>query len=222
MKYPDDPVKSLENILNCKDPVRIDLGCVEYNNKPSVLSRDHKSASNVETKRYFDVSMGMGYDAAVCEEALTSPMKKAINKVGLGKLVYLFTALKQLIKTKTVDAEIILDDTTVIKRSKFIFATCMIHQYEGGGFKFCPGADYTDGILDICLAADISKPRILMGLPKALKGNHFKIKGIDRYSAQKVTIKTSSPCWVHTDGEVKMKNDNVTVTCKKQSIQLLK
>ena len=117
---------------------------------------------------------------------------------------------------------ITLDDDKKLKLKGFIFATCMIHQYEGGGFKFCPDADYTDGILDICVASGVSKLKVLFGLPKALKGKHFSIKGIDRYSASKVKIETSIPCWVHTDGEVKMKNDSVTVTCMKQAFKLLK
>ena len=222
LKLPADQITCLNNILACKEPTLMDIGCVEYNNAPAELSRDHKKAENIETKRFFDVSMGIGYDAAVCEEALTSKAKKVLNRFGLGKLIYLLIALKQLIKTKTADVVMTLDDDKKIKLKGFLFATCMIHQYEGGGFKFCPDADYTDGILDICVAAGVSKLKVLFGLPKALKGKHFGIKGIDRYSASKVNIETSIPCWVHTDGEVKMKNDSVTITCMKQAFRLLK
>ncbi|MCR4787356.1 MAG: diacylglycerol kinase family lipid kinase [Lachnospiraceae bacterium] len=222
LKLSADPIKCLNNILSCKEPSKMDIGCIEYINAPGELSRDHKKAENIETKRFFDVSMGIGYDAAVCEEALTSSMKKALNRIGLGKLIYLCIALKQLIKTKTVDVTMVLDDDKKIELKGFLFATCMIHQYEGGGFMFCPGADYTDGVLDICAASGVSKLRVLFGLPKALKGKHFGIKGIERYSASKVSIVSSSPCWIHTDGEVKMKNDSIVITCKKQALQLLK
>ncbi|MCR4990832.1 MAG: diacylglycerol kinase family lipid kinase [Lachnospiraceae bacterium] len=222
LKLPADQITCLNNILSCKEPALMDIGCVEYNSAPAELSRDHKKAENIETKRFFDVSMGIGYDAAVCEEALTSKAKKVLNRFGLGKLIYLMIALKQLISSKTADVVITLDDDKKLKLKGFIFLTCMIHQYEGGGFKFCPDADYTDGILDICVASGVSKLKVLFGLPKALKGKHFSIKGIDRYSASKVKIEASIPCWVHTDGEVKMKNDSVTVTCMKQAFKLLK
>ena len=222
LKLPVDPAECLKNILNCKIPVKMDLGYLEYEGDPVDFVKKGSSSAIPERKRYFDVSMGIGYDAAVCIEAMSSPIKKALNRIGIGKLAYLFIALKQLIKTETVDAELILDDKEPIKLDRFLLAACMIHKYEGGGFKFCPGADYQDGIIDICTAYGISKLTILRGLPLALKGKHFSIKGIEKYSAQKIHIKVSKPCWVHTDGEVSMKNDSVTIQCLKQKINLLK
>lgn len=48
-------------------------------------------------KRKFAVSSGIGYDASICEEALRSPAKKVLNRLGLGKLTYVSIALKQLL-----------------------------------------------------------------------------------------------------------------------------
>ena len=48
-------------------------------------------------KSHFAISCGIGFDAAVCHEVGVTPMKKVLNRVGLGKLVYLFVALKQLL-----------------------------------------------------------------------------------------------------------------------------
>ena len=104
---------------------------------------------------------------------------------------------------------------------KFLFVASMIHQYEGGGFKFCPGASSQDGILDICSAGNISKGKILIALPSAFKGNHFRYKGIEHYTASKIHLETSAPLWVHTDGEVMMQSNSITVYCEKQKLQLL-
>lgn len=220
LKLPLDPVIALENILNCKEPYLMDIGLLTYNELSGELSRQH--SESVEEKRFFGVSAGLGYDAAVCEEALASPMKNVLNKLGLGKLIYLFVALKQLIKTKNTDAVMTLDDETTIKLPGYLFSAAMIHQYEGGGFKFCPDADHTDGIFDIITAANISKLRVLTALPQAMKGNHFKYDGIERHSARKVHIETTAPCWVHTDGEVTMKSSSVTLECLRQKIRLLR
>lgn len=43
----------------------------------------------------------------------------------------------------------------------------MIHRFEGGGFKFCPTADCTDGRFELCVAGDVPKPVILLALPTA-------------------------------------------------------
>lgn len=220
LKLPNDPVACLNNILNCTSPLKMDLGCLQYDATSTELSQLHDS--NISGKRYFDVSAGVGYDASICEEALVSPIKKALNKFGLGKLVYLFIALKQLFTTKGYTCHITLDDDIRMEIPEFMFVACMIHQYEGGGFKFAPDADYTDGIIDLCVVGNIGKFTILKALPKALKGTHFKYRGVDRHSAKKIHIETSLPCWVHTDGEVTMKSSSVTITCQKEAIMFLK
>ena len=220
MGLPKSPVECLKNILDCKAPILMDLGMIKYNATSDTLSRQH--ADEIITERYFDVSTGIGYDASVCEEALKSTTKKVLNKIGLGKLVYLVIALKQLFSTKNQHCTMVLDDTTTIELNDFMFVACMIHQYEGGGFKFCPNADYQDGMLDICAVAGVPRLKVLCALPTAMKGNHYKFKGIEKYTAKKVDIKTNVPVWVHTDGEVSMKSDSVTITCHKEMIQLLK
>lgn len=217
---PKNPAECLKNIINCKSPYYMDLGILTYDNTSGELSRQHEAS--IMSKRFFDVSSGIGFDAAVCEEVLTAPMKSVLNKIGLGKLVYLTVAVKQIFSTKNISAKMILDDDKTISMKDFLFASFMIHRYEGGGFKFCPDADCTDGILDICSVSGLSPWAVIRALPKGMKGTHTKIKGIGIYKAKKIHIETSVPCWVHTDGEVTMKSDSITITCQKEMIQLLK
>ncbi len=220
LKLPLDPTEALENILSCEEPLLMDLGVLKYEHRSDELSRQHND--DISDIRYFGVSAGIGYDAAVCEEALASPMKNLLNKLRLGKLTYLSVALKQLIRLKTVDTVMTLDDKEKIELPGFYFAAAMIHQYEGGGFKFCPDADYTDGVFDIVTAAGVSKGKVLLALPFALKGKHFRFRGVDRYSAKKIMIETKTPQWVHTDGEVSMKSDCITLTSERQKIRILR
>ncbi|MDE5907779.1 MAG: YegS/Rv2252/BmrU family lipid kinase [Lachnospiraceae bacterium] len=216
---PKAPGKVLKNILCCKEPVLMDLGRLTYEQPPEQLSRS--CVSDPITTRFFSVSSGIGFDAAVCEEALASKFKNVLNKIGLGKLTYLGIALKQLIKAKKVTCTITLDDDKQIHLPKFLFVACMIHQYEGGGFKFCPGADSCDGLIDICAVGNIPKWLILLALPTAFAGKHYRFNGIDHYTARKVAVETSMPLWVHTDGEVTMKCCSVTLSCEQQKIQFL-
>ena len=167
------------------------------------------------------MSSGIGFDAAVCEEALASKFKNTLNKIGLGKLTYLSIALKQLIKARKVTCSITLADGKMIRLPKFLFVAGMVHQYEGGGFKFCPGADYQDGLLDVCVVGNIPKWLILFALPTAFSGQHYRFCGIDRYSASCIHLETSIPLWVHTDGEVTAKSDYITMTCEKNKLQIL-
>lgn len=219
LRIPFEPEAALERILSCREPVPMDIGYLVYH--PAGRQNLTLSARKNFDRRYFIVSSGIGFDAAVCEEALTSKFKRVLNKIGLGKLTYLIIALKQLIKARKVTCDLTLDDERTIHMSKFLFVACMNHQYEGGGFKFCPDADYRDGLLDICAVGNIPKWLVLLALPTAFKGNHFHFRGIDRYAASKVHLETSSPLWVHTDGEVSQKSSSITLTCEKEKLKFL-
>lgn len=172
--------------------------------------------------RYFAVSSGIGFDAAVCREALTSRFKHTLNKIGLGKLTYLSIALKQLIAARSVSCDIRMDNTEgSIHLDRFLFAAFMLHKYEGGGFQFCPMADAADGKLDLCVVGKIPKPVILFALPTAFYGKHYIFPAIRHYAASEITLRASAPLWVHTDGEVDRMSDCITVRCVKQQLRLM-
>lgn len=210
LKMGSDPGAVLDRILSCREPFLMDVGCLTY-----------KDPEGKDQIRYYAGSCGIGYDAAVCEESLTSKFKIIFNKIGLGKLTYLAIALKQLLTTKKVSCTFTLDNNEVITLPKFFFVAFMQHQYEGGGFMFCPGADYQDGILDICAVGNVPKWKVLIALPTAFKGKHYFFKGVDSYHSSSIHLEASAPLWVHTDGEVVTKTEALTATCLKQKLQLL-
>lgn len=206
LRLPKDPSAALELIL--QDSARpMDLGTVVY--------------PDGEARR-FCVSCGIGFDAAVCQEALHSKLKKAMNKVGLGKLTYLGIALKQLFAARAVSGKLTLSDGAETDIGNMLFTACMLHRFEGGGFMFAPDANAEDGILNICAVGDLPKLLILLALPTAFKGNHYKFKGITAYETDRLVIEASSPLWVQTDGEVTRKSGKITVTCEKNSILFIR
>lgn len=207
VKIPSSPAEALDIILRTGKPQLMDIGVVTY---PDGF------------ERRFAVSCGIGYDAAVCEQALHSNTKGLLNKLGLGKLTYLSIALQQLIHATPADAEIYLDDQPVITVKNLLFTTAMNHRYEGGGFMFCPDALDNDNQMDMCCVNNVSTGLVLRALPAAFKGNHLKFEGITPYRAHKIRIKTVSPLWVHTDGEVLPKSDEITISVLHNAIYMIK
>ena len=108
----------------------LDIGCLVYEKASQQLSRQH--GSEVSLKRYFAVSSGIGFDAAVCEEALASKFKNILNKIGLGKLTYLSIALKQLIMARKITCAITMDGKAPVSIPKFLFVAGMLLQMEEG------------------------------------------------------------------------------------------
>ncbi|MCM1217743.1 MAG: diacylglycerol kinase family lipid kinase [Lachnospiraceae bacterium] len=206
LNIPKDPLEALNLILHEGSTHTMDLGAVTY--------------ADGET-RPFIVSCGIGFDAAVCEEALHSKMKNVFNRLGLGKLTYLGIALKQLFGAKAISGRLTLDGQAPVNMNTLLFVACMLHRFEGGGFMFCPNADASDGILDLCAVGDLPKLLILFALPTAFKGKHYRFNGITAYQAKTLTIETSAPLWVHTDGEVARKSDRITVTCAQGAVRMI-
>lgn len=219
LKLSHSPEELLLQILDGTHAHMVDLGILTYESNSEITSRLH--SRSVHKSRYFVVSSGIGFDAAVCEEALSSPIKDTLNKLRLGKLTYLCIALKQLFAAKAISCEITLDGKKNIFVPKLLFTAFMIHPYEGGGFCFCPQADDSDGLLDLCVVGDLPKLLILMALPTAFFGKHYLFPKINHYTASSVQLKTSSPLWVHTDGEVYLKSDWISVSCLGQRIRFL-
>lgn len=214
-----NPEELLLQILDGTHAHMVDLGILTYESSSEVTSRLHKRPQH--KSRYFVVSSGIGFDAAVCEEALSSPIKNTLNRLKLGKLTYLCIALKQLFAAKAISCEMILDDKKTLYVPKLLFTAFMIHPYEGGGFCFCPQALDSDGLLDLCVVGDLPKLLILFALPTAFFGRHYMFPKIEHYTASAVQLKTSAPLWVHTDGEVYLKSDLISVSCLKQRIRFL-
>lgn len=208
-----DPVAALEKILAAKEPLLMDVGLLHYNSAFLPEGSSYKTISIPD--RRFMVSCGIGFDAGVCEEILRSPMKKILNKIGLGKLIYVGVALKQLFAAGNAQAWIQIGDHTApaVSLNKLLFAACMNHRYEGGGFKFCPHADAADGILDLCSASNIPKWKLLRILPTAYQGKHFRFDGVDKFSGSSMHIRTSAPLWIHTDGEIAAMSDDISLSC---------
>lgn len=151
MGLPTDTEAAVQNILHPTRFDKLDLGLME-------LGRQ---------KRYFAVSCGCGFDAAVCHEALNSRMKNFLNHLHLGKLTYAGIALKQLILCKPVPVTITLSNGKSRTFSKAYFVSGMNCDCEGGGLKLAPHADIHDGVLDIFVVNRLGKLLIALMLPTA-------------------------------------------------------
>lgn len=199
----NDPIENLERILKSPQERLMDIGKATYD-----------IGNQKMESRYFAVSCGFGFDAAVCEAVLHSPAKKILNKIGLGKLIYLIQALKLLIHIEPIKATLTFEDSfKSLHFKKILFAAAMNHRYEGGGFMFAPAADDRDGYLDLCLVDSVPLFRILRVLPTAFKGNHIYHKGVYSYRTKSYSIQTNTPMWLQTDGEILALTKNVTISC---------
>ena len=78
MQLPGSPLKACQLLLGSAREISMDIG----------------SVTTQGTGHRFGVSTGIGFDAAICHEALKSPLKTFLNHLHLGKLTYVVLAVK--------------------------------------------------------------------------------------------------------------------------------
>ena len=142
---------------------------------------------------------------------INSHLKELLNRFHGGKLVYTLIAVRNLVSMKRQPLRVIVDGHRLISCGRAYFAAAMNLRYEGGGFMFCPAARPGDDILDLCIADDIPRWKVLLILPLAYFGKHVGRKGVHVLQCRKVTFQNREPLCVHTDGEIFGFYDRLTI-----------
>ncbi len=204
MRWSRDFKERLQRLLEASDFCQIDYGCLESENE----------------KEKFIVSAGVGFDAAVCEMANHSKIKKLLNRFKLGKLTYLQIGLSALWKTPLFEAELILDYKKY-SYDEVLFISVHNLPYEGGGLPFCPDADPQDGFLDVCVVAGLSKKRMPGVLMKVPSGKHINCENVYIHRCKTITVQLQQPQYIHMDGEVPGKRSKIIISVTDNQIKMI-
>lgn len=208
LKLPRNPKKCLKKILYPKYHKLVDYGVVSY-------------GDDIINYRRFAVSAGVGLDAAVCHNLLHSKLKVALNKFHLGGLVYLLIGCKQLMHAKPVKGYLVIDGIKKVEFNHIYFISAHIHPFEGGGFKFAPGADCTDGKLSVCVVSIQAKYKLIPVLLSAYGGRHSRYKGVRTYEGKEIMIHTECPMPVHVDGESCFCQKDLEIRCIERALRII-
>lgn len=145
--------------------------------------------------RYFGNCVGIGFDAAggVLAEKITWPT---------GLLAYLIAALQNIfLYYKAPTLKIQLDTETIEMPS--LLVSVMNGNRIGGGFWTAPDASPDDGLFDLCIAEEVSRPRMLTLLPHFLKGTQSTQPEIRMKQARRVKITATKGLMpIQADGEI--------------------
>ncbi len=172
-------------------------------------------------RRLFGISAGIGLDAIVCKKALTSPVKKVLNRIHLGKLTYILLTVASLFSMETTGASLVFSDGSRLSVRKMIFAAGMNLFAEGGGVPMAPNADPADGRLALTVAHGIPKAVTFLKLPFLIAAKQEKVKGFSIYEDREFTVCTDRAFTLHTDGEYCGEVRKVTFRCLESRLQLL-
>ncbi|MEE3420612.1 MAG: diacylglycerol kinase family protein [Lachnospiraceae bacterium] len=206
LHIPTDPEFALNAILSPRKMKRIDLGCLEADGKKSL----------------FGVSCGIGMDASICEEALSSPIKDTLNEVHLGQMTYGTIGARQVVTYEPGPMKVRLDGERIFTYKDMFFLTVMNLKYEGGGLELVPWARPDDGILDIFVCGDgLTRAELVSAIPLARKGLHVRYPHIHFVKCKTVEVIADKKRPVHLDGESFGLHSKIRVTLLPRALNVI-
>lgn len=181
------PLVALEQVLAAEKPLRLDVGTF--------------TDSQSNRRGVFVNNFGIGFDAAIVHAANAAASKKWLNNVKLGAGAYIAQIVRILVKRRAFPITVTADGETVTIPDAYLCTTTN-HPYFGGGVRILPGANPTDGMLDLIV---VDRPNLLafvsqavasiMGRPvaKTAARHHFR--------AAHIEVRTDSHQYAQIDGE---------------------
>ncbi|MCR2821802.1 diacylglycerol/lipid kinase family protein [Lederbergia panacisoli] len=186
-RLPTDPLKSIDFI-------------VKHMHSPSTLFDAGMYKTNLDESGFFVNSVGAGFDALLSMKANRSKVKRWLNYISLGKLVYVYLIITELFRYRPNTLTLVVDGETKIYEKTW-FTTVSNQQYFGGGMKIAPSADPRDGEFNITVVHNLSKVKLLFIFITVFWGGHLKYKEVDSFTGQDIAIRFEQPVRVHADGE---------------------
>jgi len=174
-------VEACQRLLNPQKRV-VDLGEVEY------------ASSGRAVKRLFVNFAGLGFDAEVVKA--TTQKFKVLGAVPS----YLMGLLTTFLCYRNREVTVRLDGRTDDRK---VCAVVMSNgKYGGGSMYVAPDADLSDGLLDIMIIDNISKPDLLWSLPRIYRGTHLTHPKVTAERAREIEIIPIQPMSIQADGEL--------------------
>lgn len=159
--------------------------------------------------RYFGNGVGIGFDAVVGFEAM-----KLTHLHGF--MNYVVAALRTIFLFFNAPLVRIEHDNQVITQPS-LMVSIMNGRRMGGGFMMAPEARTDDGMLDLCIAGQLSRIGILAMIPRFMKGTQASQPQFKTARASKVSVTAldgSLPA--HADGET------ICVAGKELQVEMIK
>jgi len=160
----------------------VDLGMVEFteNGQPA--------------KRIFANFAGLGFDAEVVKATT-----KKFKNFG-GKPAYLMGLLSTFTTYQNRQIQITINGQT--ETHKVCTIVMSNGKYGGGSMLLAPNADPCDGLFDVIIIGDVTKPDLLRSLPRIYKGTHLTHPKVTVKRTNMITISSDDPMAIQADGDL--------------------
>ncbi len=129
------------------------------------------------TRRWFGTVMAAGFDSLVTDR--TNRMRWPH-----GRMRYNLAMVAEISKLRLLPFRLVFDGDEVV--TDLTLATLGNTRSYGGGMLICPGADPTDGMLDVTMVASASRTKLIRLFPTVFKGTHVNLDEVTTRRARTV------------------------------------
>lgn len=169
-------------------------------------------------ERFFVNCFSFGFDAEINHLANEIKEKFAFLPKPLS---YFVAAAKEIIK-RIPEFEISIVGDNIKINEKITLAAITNTQSYGAIFKINPGAEFSDGKLNLCIVKPVKKIKAIYALFLATKGRHSKLPQVRHYLFSKeLKISTKESISWEVDGEVLEPRQNFLVKILPKAIRIL-
>jgi diacylglycerol kinase (ATP) len=142
---------------------------------------------------YFANFGGAGISGAIARRANAS--SKALG----GRVSFIWATVAVFARWRSAEITVTIDGE---ERAGRMFEVLVQNgEFTAGGMWVTPGAAPDDGLFDVLLIGDITKPDFARTFPKVYRGSHLGHPKIDRVSGRRVAVDSPSRLPIALDGE---------------------
>jgi YegS/Rv2252/BmrU family lipid kinase len=136
---------------------------------------------------------GAGFDSKVARRA-----QKQVPLLS-GAAAYVYAVLRTLSDFRPLPAKVTYDHG--VYEGLITFAVAGNTDRYGGGMRITPRASMEDGLLDLCVAKDVSRVTLLRVFPRVFSGTHLDHPSVFYTKTKSVTIESPEAVELFADGE---------------------
>ncbi len=158
----------------------VDIGVIEF--------------SDNQGERLFVNFAGLGFDAEIVKA--TTKTFKATGAMAS----YLLGLLTTLIFYQNKEVSIMVDGE--IEERKIVTILMGHGRYGGGGMMTTPEADPADGLFDVLIVDNMTKPDLLQSLPRIYKGTHLTHPKVFLKRVKEIELRPKTRMCIQADGDL--------------------
>jgi|GEM_PF-2953487 len=157
------------------------------------------TAAGEPAQAYFLNGSDIGMGAETCRRVNAEGgwLKRRLRS---GQTIFLLAAIQTLFSYKYCPVSVQADGECL--DGQYVIAAVGNGRFMGGNMCFFPQAQLDDGLLDLFLAAQMPKPKILRLFSKVYDGTVLQVAEVSYRQVKSVIIQPEQPLHVELDGEL--------------------